>query len=86
MTPIPLAPLGDFPLRGKERRLVGHLLGSGSDFLGIAQVVVGNGLEAIVELVNQRDAGGDIEIRNLLIRNPIQVLQQRPEAVAVSDH
>src|SRR5690349_950374 len=53
------------------------------DGLGIAKVVVLDRLEVIVQLINQRLRGGDVEFDDFRIRDVVEVLDQRAQAVAV---
>ena len=39
--------------------------------------------EVVVEVVDERDAGRDVEADDVLVRDPVEVLDERPEAVAV---
>jgi len=41
-------------------------------------------IQVVVELVDQRSAGGDVELSNVILRNVVQVLDQGAEGVAVS--
>ena len=50
---------------------------------GVAQVVVADRLERGVELVDQRDAVGDVQTDDLVVGDAVQVFHQRADAVAV---
>ena len=45
--------------------------------------MVSCGLHVLVQGVEQGDARGDVQLQNVLLRNIVQVLDQRPETVAV---
>jgi len=53
------------------------------DSCGISQIVMPNGLEVVVQLLHLRHSGGDVEVHDLLIRDVLQVLQQRPQAISM---
>src|SRR5204863_7026173 len=44
---------------------------------------LGHRLEVLVELVDQRDAGGDVQRGDVLVADLVQVLDQRAQRVAV---
>ena len=56
---------------------------AGPDGLGVAQIAVAQGPKIVVQLVDQRLAGRDVEPDDLLVRDPVQELDERPQAVAV---
>ena len=62
--------VGDGGLRGGYR-------------FGVAEVVVLDGLELVVELVDERHAGGDVELDDVLLGYAVEVFDERTEAVAV---
>lgn len=57
--------------------LVGDRLHRRPDRRLIGQVVVPDGLEIIIQLVDQRLGGGDVELDDLLLGDVVQVLDQR---------
>src|SRR6266542_5701372 len=63
--------------------LVGHRLHRGLDRGLIAQVVVLERLEVAVQLVDERNAGGDVEPDDVPVRDLVEVLDEGPHAVAV---
>ncbi|KAJ8525203.1 hypothetical protein ON010_g15912 [Phytophthora cinnamomi] len=81
-------------------RLLGLVLDAkdaGADLVLVAEVegaerrdgvLVRNGLEVLVQVVHERRARGDVEARDLVLRDVVQVLDQRAQAVAVrgNDH
>ena len=52
-------------------------------FFRVAQVVVFDGLQVVVQLIDHRHAGGDIEFDDFLVGNVAQVFHQCAQAVAV---
>src|SRR5262245_53937567 len=54
------------------------------DLLGIAEVLAAQRLQLIVELVDQWQARGDVQLDDVLIRDVIQVLDESPQAVSMS--
>src|SRR5690348_9439896 len=46
----------------------------------------GRRLEVLVQLVDQWDAGRDVEPDDLLLTHPVEVLDQRPQRIAVRGH
>src|SRR6185437_9712328 len=60
--------------------------GGGGDLRGfrVQVAAAGNGgPELVVEVVDQRDAGGDVQLRDVRVADPVQVLHQGPQRVAV---
>src|SRR6266516_3082937 len=57
--------------------------GAPFDLGGVAEVAPRTRTEAGVELVNARHAGRDVELHDLVVPQPVEVLDQRPQAVAV---
>ena len=54
---------------------------------GVAQVVVAEHRQLVVQLVDERDAGRDVQGDDVLLRDAVEVLHQRSQAVAVGrDH
>jgi hypothetical protein len=49
----------------------------------VAQIVVAYGFEIFIQLVDQRDGRGDVELDNLFFGNIVQVFDQGAQAVAV---
>src|SRR5262245_61713019 len=88
----------DFPRTGLDmdvspslpRRLalVRHRGHRRADRRGVAEVVMPQRLQVAVELVDERLAGWDVETYDLLIGDVVEILDQRPQAVAVrgDDH
>ncbi len=56
----------------------------GSDGLRITQVVRFDRPKRVVQFVDERDAGGDVEGRYVFVGHAVQMLHQRTQAVAVS--
>jgi hypothetical protein len=56
--------------------LVGDRSGRGFDHLGWRQVLTPGDLEVAIELIHQRDAGWDVEGRDVLVRDPVQVFDE----------
>ena len=59
--------------------------------LGVAEGSVERGLGlggagVVVELVDERDAGGDVEAGDVVVGDAVEVLHQGPQAVAVGGH
>ena len=76
----------------RRRRWPGwRRLGGGRDGCGVAEGPVEDGLGlggpgVVVELVDERDAGGDVEAGDVVVGDAVEVLHQRPQAVAVGGH
>src|SRR5690625_6873329 len=70
--------------RGSLLALVGHGLGGGlrGDRVEVAPALL-KGLEVLVQLVDQRLAGGDVQPRDLLVGDAVEVFHQRTQRVAV---
>ena len=49
----------------------------------IAEVVVPDRLQVVVQLVDQRDAGRDVQLDDLRLGDVVEILDQRAQAVAV---
>jgi len=49
----------------------------------IGEVVVLDGLEVDIELIDERDGGGDVELGDLRLRHVVQVLHERPQAATI---
>ena len=69
-------------------RLLGLALGGdggggGGDGFLVAQVVVLDGLEVVVEFVDEGDAGGNVEADDLFVGDVVEVLDEGAEAIAV---
>ena len=64
-------------------RLSGHGLGGLLRRLGVAEVVVADWRQVVRQLVDERDARRDVEADDVVVRDPVEVLHERPEAVAV---
>src|SRR5262245_22825859 len=63
--------------------LLRHRLRRALRRLGVAQVVVAEGTQRLVELVHEGDAGGDVQLDDVGFRDSVEVLHERAEAVAV---
>src|SRR5437762_2729933 len=59
--------------------------GGGGDGLRIAEVAAAERLELRVELVEKRNPGGDVELDDLALGDPVQHLHHGAQAVAVRD-
>lgn len=74
-------------IREAERSLGLALRGDGGglagDLLGVAEVIVSDGLEIGVELIDEGNSCGDVEGDNLLVRDLIEILDQSPQTVSV---
>src|SRR4029077_12938130 len=57
-------------------RLLRHRLGRLAGRVGIAQVIAAERLQVVVQLVDERDAGGDVQPHDLLVRDVVQMLHQ----------
>src|SRR5471032_489655 len=68
--------------------LVCYGRGFRSDFVGIAQIVMFDRFEVFVEFVNQWHTGRDVEFKNFVFAQIIQVFNQRTQGVTVcsDDH
>ena len=69
-------------------RLASDGLGRRPDLLGAAEVALlhrlgVDGPQVVVELVDQRLAGGDVELHDVVVADVVEVLDQGPKAVAV---
>ncbi len=53
------------------------------DFVGIAQVVVSDRGQVVFELVDERNARGNVQPDDVVVGDVVEVLHQRPETVAV---
>src|SRR5215471_6357850 len=73
------------PLRLALVRHRGHRR---ADRRGVAEVIMLQRLQLAVELVDERLAGRDVETNDLLVGDVVEILDQRPQAVAVrsDDH
>src|SRR5699024_10309646 len=67
---------------GSLLALVSHGLGSGSrgDRVEVAPALL-KGLEVLVQLVDQQLAGGDVQPRDLLLGDAVEVFHQRTQRV-----
>ncbi len=63
--------------------LVGNRFHRLADRIRVAQVIVGDWFQILIQLVHQRNTRGDIEFNNLVFRDVIQVFDQSPQAVAM---
>ena len=54
--------------------------------VGVAQEPVAIDGEVVVEPIAERDAGRDLEVDDVVVGDALEVLAQRPEAVAVGHH
>src|SRR5262249_7874294 len=63
--------------------LPGHRLRRAPRRLRVAEVVVAEGTQRLVELVDERDAGGNVQPHDVLLGDPVEVLHERAQAVAV---
>src|SRR6185295_17417564 len=70
-------------LAARPLRLLRHSLRGFAGRLGISQVVVAERPQLVVELVDQRNAGGGVEPHDLFFGYTVQVLDQGSQAVAV---
>src|SRR6056297_2557108 len=61
-------------------RLVGHGGGGLRHRVRVAQEVPAARFQVVVQLVGERDAGGDVEASNLVVRHAVQHLHQRAQA------
>ena len=43
-----------------------------------------NRAKVLIELVDERNSGGNVELRDLVVRNVVQILDQRPMDVRVA--
>src|SRR5690606_8561610 len=50
---------------------------------GVAQIVVTDGAQLLVQFVDQRLAGRNVQVHDIVVRDVVQVLDQRTQAVAV---
>ena len=73
-------------------RLVLDPLDAGADGLLVAQIpslegfdrsVLRDGLEVLVQFVDERGAGGDVELGDLRLVDPVQMLHEGPQGVSV---
>src|SRR5262249_7656681 len=76
------------PSLPRRLALVGHRGHRRADRRGVAEVVMPQRLQVAVELVDERLAGWDVETHDLLVGDVVEILDQRPQAVAVrsDDH
>src|SRR5262245_43975708 len=61
--------------------LIGHRRHCGADSRVVAKVVVLERPQPRVELVDKRLAGRDVETHDILVRDIVEVLHKRPQAV-----
>ncbi len=54
-----------------------------TDLCRIAKITMANGFKVIVKLFYKGDAGGNVQVGYLIVRDILQVLHERPQAVAV---
>src|SRR5690606_40348075 len=59
--------------------------GTGGGF-GIAQVVVADRLEVVIQFIDERDAVGDVQADDVGVGDAVQVLDQGADRVAVGGH
>ena len=64
-------------------RLIRDSLGRRRGGRGIAEVVVADRLQLVVQLVDERNAGRDVQLDDLRFGDVVEILDQRPQAVAV---
>src|SRR5262245_7641445 len=65
--------------------LLGDRGGGGLGGFRVQVAAAGDGgPELVVEVVDQRYAGGDVQTRDVRVADPVQVLHQGPQRVAVS--
>ena len=54
------------------------------DVFGISKVIMADWMKQLIQFVHQGDSRGDIQIENTGIRNAIEILHKRTEAVAMT--
>src|SRR5690606_19029406 len=54
--------------------------------LGVEVARGPGGAEVVVELVDERDTGGDVEIRDLVVGDAVEVLHEGAQRIAVRGH
>ena len=59
--------------------LVGHGLHLGLQLFFVHQVILLDELQVVIELIHERDGGGNVELQNLLLGHVLQELADRPE-------
>ncbi|HET7130973.1 MAG TPA: 2,3-bisphosphoglycerate-dependent phosphoglycerate mutase, partial [Gammaproteobacteria bacterium] len=69
-----------------EDRIAPQLLRGRGDRRRVAHILRARGHELGVELVEPRHAGGDVELGDLVVGNPLEHLHERAQAVAVRGH
>src|SRR5690606_22585546 len=77
---------GTPPLRGRSASLVGDRLDGDLRRLRVEVLpALDQRLEVVVQFVAERDAGGDVQLGDRLVADVVEVLDQRPQRVAVRD-
>ena len=76
--PLPMPAIPSPALRPATRPARRRLRGG-----RIAEVVVADRLEVVVELVDERDAGRDVQLDDLRLGDVVEILHERAQAVAV---
>ncbi len=66
-----------------QRCLARHGLHRLLHALGIPEIIVADRFQILVEFVYQRDTGGNVQLDDIGIGNPVEILEQRTQAVAV---
>jgi len=51
--------------------------------LAVLKIITANGSQAAIQLVNERLACGDFQMRNILIGNPVEIFDEAPQTIAV---
>ena len=49
----------------------------------IPEIIVLEGFQIVIQFIDQRNAGGDIQSDDIRIRNIVQIFDQRPQTIAV---
>ena len=55
-----------------------------ADFVRITQKTMLDGLDIHVQLAHERHARGSVQFHDIVVEDAVQVLDRRPEAVAMS--
>lgn len=68
--------------------LIGDCVHRRSNGFLVAEVVAFDRLQIVVEFINERDAGRDVELENLFLSEVVEILHKGAEAVAMgcNDH
>jgi len=56
------------------------------DLCWISQIIMADGMELLIQFVHERDSRGDVQIDDIGVRNAIEMLHQRAEAVSVTGY